>query len=88
MNRSVTDFSKVITVGDMTTIIGLLESNLGISFMYRSLLPQQLANGQLIQLPLADFKITRTLSMVFQRQSYYEAQYRQMANIIKRLLGQ
>lgn len=87
MNRSVDDFAKVITVGDMATIMGLLESNLGISFMYHALLPQQLEQYRLKELHLADFTITRTLSMVFQKQSYYEKQYQQLAAVIKQILA-
>ena len=87
MNRSVDDFAKVITVGDMATIMGLLESNLGISFMYHALLPQQLEQHRLKELHLADFTITRTLSMVFQKQSYYEKQYQQLAAVIKQILA-
>ncbi|MCI1923809.1 MAG: LysR family transcriptional regulator [Lentilactobacillus buchneri] len=87
VNHSVSDFSKIITIGDMSTIISLLQANMGISFMYRSLLTEKLSTHQLVQLPLTSFDITRTLSMVFQKQSYYETQYHQLADDIKTILA-
>ncbi len=84
-NRTVTDFSKMITIGDMMTIIKLLLADAGISFMYRSLILQELDDGTLVQLPLRGFQITRSLSMVFPHHAYYKKEYQQLAQLLKQL---
>lgn len=78
-NYNTADFRRVITVGDMLTIIKMLTANMGISFLYRSLVSNNLDNRTLIQLPVTDFNIERELSMVFLHHSFYESQYHALA---------
>lgn len=87
-NHSVADFRKAITVGDMATIIRLIEENVGISFMYRSLAMPAIASGKLISLPLENFDISRTLSMVFPHHAYFETQYQKLAKSIQTIVNQ
>lgn len=74
-NISANDFKAQYQIGSPTTIKKLLLSNLGISFLYRSVVQKMLANQQLIEIQLSDLKIKHPIYLVYLKNNYYEQTY-------------
>ena len=58
------DFSNVITIENMHVIKELVSSNCGITFLYRSAVEQELADGKLRRIPMKDFSLWHEISFV------------------------
>lgn len=70
-NYHFSDFQNVMEIASPSTIIELLKHNPGISFMYQSLVADELANGQLKKLNLKGFAIEHPINLVFAKDSYF-----------------
>ncbi|MFL2030092.1 LysR family transcriptional regulator [Loigolactobacillus zhaoyuanensis] len=78
-NARITDFQQVIEIATPTPLIQLLTSGVGISFMYRSLVTAELAQGKLVELPLRGFDLQHEINLVYLKNSYFAAQYQAIA---------
>lgn len=78
-NYQVNDFTQQVELANPTSIIKLLEANIGISFMYRSLVTPELANGDLAQLSIEGFKISHPINLIFLKNSYFAEEYATIA---------
>lgn len=74
-NISALDFKAQYQIGSPTTIKKLLLANLGISFLYRSVVEKLLQNKQLIEIQLTDLKIKHPIYLVYLKNNYYEQNY-------------
>lgn len=77
-NISITEFKQLITIDNPTVIRELLLQDVGISFMYQSLVKTELATGRLTKLPLKDLQLQHELVLVWPKNSYFAAEYEQL----------
>ncbi|SMS13435.1 LysR family transcriptional regulator [Levilactobacillus zymae] len=78
-NVSLADFPQVITVNHPAAICQLLLANVGVSFVYRSVVQAELAAGQLVELPLASGRLEHDLDLVYVKDNFFAADYAQLA---------
>ncbi|MDT6979850.1 LysR family transcriptional regulator [Levilactobacillus zymae] len=78
-NVSLADFPQVITVNHPAAIRQLLLADVGVSFVYRSVVQAELATGQLVELPLASGRLEHDLDLVYVKDSFFAADYAQLA---------
>lgn len=78
LNIELTDFEQVITVDSPTAIRELLLHNAGISFMYQSLVQDELEAGLLAKLPLKDLQLRHELTLVWIKDSYFAKDYERL----------
>lgn len=84
VNRSLEDFQQKIQINSMYAIVHLLESNMGISFMYESAAQTGIRHGRLREIPLNDYSISHDISMIWSAGSAFSDQYREDA---RKILG-
>lgn len=75
------DFYRIIEVGDSATIIGMLRQGCGASFMYRALVTDQLARGELSEARAACLRPEHLLSAVYLKGSFDVARYRSFLHL-------
>lgn len=68
-NLSVEDFSQIIEVGNMNAIKAMCQSDMGITFMYREAVKEELAAGTLKEVTINDLTITHPFSFVYLKNS-------------------
>lgn len=78
LNIELTDFQQVITVDSPTAIRQLLLHNAGISFMYQSLVQDEIQAGLLAKLPLQDLQLQHELALVWIKDSYFASTYQDL----------
>lgn len=78
-NYTINDFSNQVEIANPSTIIELLLHKMGISFMYESLVTNQLHAQQLVKLPLQNFKISHPINFIFLKDSYFAESYTAIA---------
>lgn len=71
------DFAQVLELGSSTGIIKLLETT-GVSFMYQSLVQAELESKKLALLKIQGLDLTRPISLVYAKDSFFENEYRQL----------
>ena len=76
--RAVSDFARVVEVGNPATIIAMLERGCGVSFMYRRLVEAQVADGRLVEATAPALRLSHPLSLVYLRGSSRAAEYRRL----------
>ncbi|KRL05190.1 LysR family transcriptional regulator [Liquorilactobacillus oeni] len=74
-NISLHDFDQLITVSEPVLIRQLLLQNVGVSFLYHSLITTQLNNGELVELNLTNAQTTHDLYLVYPKGSYFKKSY-------------
>ncbi|MFH5811231.1 LysR substrate-binding domain-containing protein [Companilactobacillus sp. FL22-1] len=79
-NLHLSDFEKTLEIASPSTIIELLKSNIGISFMYESLVKIDLKAGRLKKLSLPGFNIEHPINLVFVKNSYFKDTYKRIIN--------
>lgn len=79
---SISDFRKVITIGNMSAIIELVTEGCGITFLYRSAATDRLSDGSLMVIPLKDFHIDHEISAVWKKDNLQSSYY---ARLVSRL---
>jgi DNA-binding transcriptional LysR family regulator len=84
-NYQISDFEHIIEIASPTVIIQLLKQNNGISFIYESLVENELKNGELKKLNLKDFKIVHPINLVFLKNSYFAQTYQELADSVLNL---
>lgn len=81
-NYRVTDFKESIEIASPSAIIEFLKQNQGISFMYESLVTDELRSNQLKKLDLQGFHVEHPISLVFLKNSYFKDTYRKISESI------
>ncbi len=67
----------MLELGSSTGIIKLLEAT-GVSFMYQSLVQAELESKKLALLKIQGLDLTRPISLVYAKDSFFENEYRQL----------
>jgi len=81
-NYKISDFQNVIEIASPSTIVELLKQNDGISFMYESLVTNELKSGQLKKLDLQGFHVEHPINLVFLKNSYFKDTYREIVESV------
>jgi len=81
-NYKISDFQNVIEIASPSTIVELLKQNDGISFMYESLVTDELKSGQLKKLDLQGFHVEHPINLVFLKNSYFKDTYREIVESV------
>ena len=74
-NMSITDFSHIIEVESIHTIVSLLCEDCGISFLYKAAVQKEIENGTLQQIPLDDFKLFHDFAFIWNKDSVFSKEY-------------
>lgn len=83
-NFQLNDFQQVMEIASPTVIVQLLQQSKGVSFIYESLVTEDIDQGKLKKLNLKDFKISHPINLVFLKNSYFTNTYQQLVNDFNR----
>ncbi|MCC8025823.1 MAG: LysR family transcriptional regulator [Clostridium sp.] len=75
-NLGLQDFGRMIEIGSMHVILQLLKMDMGISFLYRRAVEEELRTGELRELKLQDFQMEHDFAFIWNRGSIYGDEYR------------
>lgn len=81
-NYRISDFKNVIEIASPSAIIELLKQDQGISFMYQSLVTNELKSEQLKKLDLTGFHVEHPINLVFLKNSYFKETYREIVESV------
>ncbi len=84
-NYTVDDFRHFVQVENMHTIIQLLLKDCGISFLYRTAVEKELAEGTLKMIELKDFSMKHDFTFLWQRDSIFSDEIRKVCHALKAL---
>lgn len=82
-NVTLADFPQVVTVNHPAAIRQLVLADVGVSFVYRSVVARELAAGQIKLLPLAAGNVEHDLDLVYLRDSFFAADYEALATTLR-----
>lgn len=85
-NLSLHNFSSYMEINHINTIKKLIEGGLGISFLYRSAVKEELADGRLMTRKVRGFRLMREFNMVSLKDSIYNKQYDQYHAFFQQVL--
>ncbi len=74
-NISVSDFSHIVEVENIHTIVSLLTADCGISFLYRTAVEEELAKGTIVRIPLSDFSMVHDFTFIWNKDSIFSEEY-------------
>lgn len=80
---SISRFSRRSTVNDLPVILKLLERNLGIGFLYRSVVEKEIQSGRLVPIEIPDCRISHEFNFIWRKSSIFSDRYR---SLFRRLL--
>lgn len=84
---STADFARVIELGSIPAIKACVRAGQGISFMYRTAVERELANGELVDITPLDFEIEHNFCLIWQRGSRYAPRHRALCNEWRKVLA-
>ncbi|WP_300277071.1 LysR family transcriptional regulator [Peptacetobacter sp.] len=87
-NMNVADFSRVIEIGNIHTIVDLLCQDCGISFLYKSAVEKEIKNGELEKIELEDFNVNHDFTFLWNRDSAFSNEYEKIFKVFKDSLEQ
>jgi DNA-binding transcriptional LysR family regulator len=79
-NLLLNDFSKLIEIGNIATIKKLVAHNLGVTALYEIAVKEELANGSLIKIPIADLQHSHDFYFVWRKNSVFSDFYKNLAS--------
>ncbi len=74
-NMSILDFSHIVEVENIHTIVSLLREDCGISFLYKAAVEREIADGTLKEIPLCDFMVQHDFTFIWNKDSIFSAEY-------------
>ena len=78
-NIDTKDFANIIEINNMRSIVEMLKSDCGISFIFESCVKKELEEGILMVMDLEDFNLVHDLSLVASKNSIFTDLYLQIA---------
>ncbi|WP_207941374.1 hypothetical protein DOK78_001143 [Enterococcus sp. DIV2402] len=79
-NLLLNDFSKLIEIGNIATIKKLVAHNLGVTALYEIAVKEELTNGSLIKIPIADLQHSHDFYFVWRKNSVFSDFYKHLAS--------
>lgn len=75
-DRELSDFRRLTEIGSLHVILQLLKMNVGITFLYRAAVEEELRSGRLRELVLKDFQMEHDFAFIWNKGSIYGGLYR------------
>ena len=82
-NSTVYDFKRVFEISNIQTIKSLVKANQGISFIYQTVVLDELKKGELIQIPLNQIQANHNFYFIYLKDSIFESHYLHLFQMIK-----
>ncbi|MGF0071605.1 LysR family transcriptional regulator [Streptococcus orisratti] len=82
-NLTVHDFAKIIEIGNLNTIKSLVKHQLGLTFVYQSVVQQELDRGELVLIPIKDLTISHDFTFIWRKNSQFKTQYQDIFNLFR-----
>jgi DNA-binding transcriptional LysR family regulator len=79
---SIASFQQVSVINDIPLLLSLLRHNLGISFLYRLVVTEDLRRGTLRRIAIASQPISHELGLIWRKGSIFSEDYRSIAESI------
>lgn len=86
-NLNTCQFYGVLEISNFQAIKEMVRMGYGVSFLYRAAAERMLEAGELAELPLVNFRVTREFNFVFLRGSVWEARIREFSDFCIRARG-
>lgn len=84
-NIAISDFKQIAEISSMHTIVQLLLRDCGISFMYKAAVRQELNDGSLREIKLADFRMQHNFTFIWNKGSIYSEDYRDICAELQKM---
>lgn len=75
-NFTMNSFKHIIEIANMSVIKNLVSKNLGITFLYREAVKEEIKEGKLVEINLSDFKVNREFNFVFLKDNLHHKEYK------------
>lgn len=85
-NYSLNNFNHFIEIGNINAIKTLVKNNIGISFMYKRAVEQELISGELVAINIENIKFYREFNLIFLKNSILASKYIEFFNFILSVL--
>lgn len=82
-NLEIKDFRYSIEIGGMNAIKSLVESGLGITFLYEAAVKKDLEKGIIREIKLEDFQVSHDFAFIWNKGSIFSENYREIFEILK-----
>ncbi|TWT12427.1 LysR family transcriptional regulator [Streptococcus sp. sy004] len=82
-NLSIHDFQKVTEIGNLNIIKTLVKHQLGITFVYQSVVQQELDKGELIIIPIQNLTISHDFTFIWRKNSQFKSRYQDIFKLFK-----
>lgn len=82
-NLEIEDFSYITEIGGMNAIKSLVESGLGITFLYEAAVKKELEKGILREIKLEDFQVSHDFAFIWNKGSTFSENYQEICEILK-----
>ena len=77
-NLSIQDFAGCVEASSLTALKALAKAGCGVTFLYETAVKEELAQGALRAIPLADFDVRHDFSFLWRRGSQFAEQYKEI----------
>lgn len=81
-NLLVDDFPNLMEVGNIGAIKQMVAEGKGITFLYEAAVREELKAGALMEIKLADFKLTHDFTFIWRKGSIYEGYYKEVFELL------
>lgn len=85
-NASLDDFAHMLELNSPTSIIGILREGVGISFMYRALVQEELDAGELHELDVTGFPLRHPINLIYLKGNSFADHFVPLAEAAKETL--
>ena len=82
-NLEIGDFRYTVEIGGMNAIKSLVESGLGITFLYEAAVKKELEKGILREIKLEDFQVSHDFAFIWNKGSTFSENYHEICEILK-----
>lgn len=81
-NILISDFKNIKEIGNLNVIKKFILENLGISFLYKSVVENELLENKMKIIPIKDFKLSHEFSFIWQKNSIYSDYYKHIFELL------
>lgn len=82
-NFQVRDYENIAEISNISAIKSLAAEGCGITFLYEKAVEEELADGRLVRIPLADFPLTHDFTFIWRRNSIFSQYYKDLFALIR-----
>lgn len=82
-NITMSSFDNFVEIGNISAIKELVRNNMGITFLYKEAVKNELEEGSLCKIKIGDFDVLREFNFVFLKNNLHKEEYMNWYNYIK-----